>query len=182
MPETPKWGWQDNHPVVNVSYNDAVAYCNWLGEEYEEDFRLPTEAEWEFAARGGNKSRGYEYSGSDYMEHVGWYADNGGGQTHVVGQKKANELGLYDMSGNIWEWCRDWCHENYYGNSLNMNLSGRTWGSFRVLRGGAWYFMAFGCRVASRNYFTPALGSDNYGFRVVLSQLRWIWKALRSQS
>ena len=89
MPEAPSWGWNNIHPMVNVSYNDAVAYCNWLGKTYGGNWRLPTEAEWEYAARGGNKSNGYTYSGSNSLEEVAWFKDNSGDQTYRVGRKKA---------------------------------------------------------------------------------------------
>ena len=170
MPEAPSWGWQDRHPIVNVTYNDAVAYCNWLGEKFGGDWRLPTEAEWEYAARGGNKSNGYTYSGSNDLESVAWFEDNAGGQTNSVGRKKLNELGIYDMSGNVWEWCRDRYVENYYSNSPSSNPRGPSSGSDRVLRGGSWRINAPYCRVAYRNYGTPDYRNDVYGFRVVLSQ------------
>ena len=100
MPDAPQWGWNDKHPMVNVNYNDAVAYCNWLGEEYGGDWRLPTEAQWEFAAKGGNNSKGYTLSGGNDLDELAWYANNAGGKTQSVGLKKPNELGIYDMSGN----------------------------------------------------------------------------------
>jgi formylglycine-generating enzyme required for sulfatase activity len=165
--EAPGFG-IDNHPMVNVNYNDAVAYCNWLGETYGGDWRLPTEAQWEFAARGGIKSKNYTYSGSDDLDEVAWYADNAGGKTQTVGRKKPNELGIYDMSGNVWEWCKDW-----YGNysaTAQTNPKGPTSGSNRVLRGGSWIYSAAYCRVAYRFYNDPAYRYYYYGFRVMLSQ------------
>ena len=170
MPEAPTWGWQDRHPMVKVNYNDAVAYCNWLGEMYGGDWRLPTEAEWEYAARGGNKSAGYTYSGDNNLEQVGWFEDNAGGQTNAVGRKKANELGICDMSGNVWEWCRDWYGEDYYANSPSDNPRGPSSSSIRLLRGGGWNSSAANCRVANRDGNDPSHRNGINGFRVVLFQ------------
>ncbi len=114
MPETPSWGWIDTHPIVNVSYDDAVAYCDWLSDKTGELYRLPTEAEWEYAARGGKQSKGYKYSGGQSIDMTGWYNGNSNKQTQAVAQKRPNELGLYDMSGNVWEWCKDWY--DWYGS------------------------------------------------------------------
>ena len=170
VPDAPSWGINDRHPVVNVNYNDCVAYCNWLGETYGGDWRLPTEAEWEYAARGGNKSLGYTYSGGNDMDQLGWYEDNAAGQTMVVGRKKPNELGLYDMSGNVLEWCKDWYSDSYYASSPANNPKGPTSGSDRVLRGGSWYYSAANCRVANRYCGGPSGRNSFGGFRVVLSQ------------
>jgi len=170
LPSAPEWGINDKHPVVNVNYNDCVAYCNWLGETYGGDWRLPTEAEWEYAARGGNKSLGYTYSGGNDMDQLGWYEDNAAGQTMAVGRKKPNELGLCDMSGNVWEWCKDWYEEGYYAASPANNPKGPTSGSYRVIRGGGWGSSAAGCRVACRTISDPTFRYSRYGFRVVLSQ------------
>jgi sulfatase modifying factor 1 len=169
MPEAPSWGWNDKHPIVSVNYNDAVSYCNWLGEEYGGDWRLPTEAQWEFAARGGTKSQRFTYSGSNDLDEAGWYADNAGGKTQAVGRKKANELGLFDMSGNVWEWCKDWYDKDYYTSSPITNPKGATSGSYRVLRGGSWSYSATTCRVAYRRLSDPAYRINYFGFRVVLS-------------
>lgn len=170
MPYAPSWGWNDKHPMVNVSYNEAVSYCNWLGEKFGGDWRLPTEAEWEYAARGGNNSNGYTYAGGDKLENLGWFADNAGEQTQAVGRKKPNELGLYDMSGNVLEWCSDWYDAGYYATSPATNPKGSSSGKYRVLRGGSLYNDATYCRVANRNSDAPAYRSDDCGFRVVLSQ------------
>jgi formylglycine-generating enzyme required for sulfatase activity len=168
MPDAPSWGWNDKHPMVNVNYNDAVAYCNWLGEEFGGDWRLPTEAQWEFAARGGNNSKGYTYSGGNDLDELAWYADNAGGKTQTAGRKKPNELGIYDMSGNVWEWCKDWYGD--YSSSAQSNPKGPASGSYGVLRGGSWNNAAARCRVAYRFYTCPEYRFDRYGFRVLLSQ------------
>lgn len=166
MPETPFWDWHDNNPIVNVSWHDAVAYCDWLSDKMDGLYRLPTEAEWEYAARGGKKSKGYKYSGGQSLPAVGWSDDN---STQVVASKKPNELGIYDMSGNVWEWCSDWYGAEYYVNSPSSNPRGPSSGSYRVLRGGGWYNGATLCRVAQRRGNPPGGRYDNLGFRVVLS-------------
>ncbi|MFA5298789.1 MAG: formylglycine-generating enzyme family protein [Lutibacter sp.] len=168
MPETPSWGWIDNHPIVNVSWQDAVAYCDWLAEKMNADYRLPTEAEWEYAARGGKLSKGTKYSGSRSIDNAGWYGDNSGSKTHAVATKSPNELGLYDMSGNVWEWCKDWYGD--YSADAQTNPQGTDSEGNRVLRGGGWYNSAAICRVARRNYFGPKYRDYYFGFRVVLPQ------------
>jgi formylglycine-generating enzyme required for sulfatase activity len=168
MPDAPSWGWNDKHPIVNVNFNDANAYCNWLSETTGQNYRLPTEAEWEYAARGGQKSNGYTYSGGNDLEEVGWSSDNAGGQTQAVGRKSPNELGLYDMSGNVWEWCKDWY--GTYAADAQTNPRGPSSGIDRVLRGGSWYYAAAYCRVAFRTYYSPEYRNYRYGFRVVLPQ------------
>jgi len=168
MPDEPSWGWNDKHPMVKVNFNDANAYCNWLSETTGQNYRLPTEAEWEYAARGGQKSSGYTYSGGNDPEEVGWSSDNAGGQTQTVGRKSPNELGLYDMSGNVWEWCKDWNGE--YTSEAQNNPRGPSSGTTRVLRGGSWYIAAAYCRVASRISYSPENRYFDIGFRVVLPQ------------
>ena len=168
MPETPSWGWIDSHPIVNVNHSDAMAYCDWLAEKMDADYRLPTEAEWEYAARGGKLSKGTKYSGGRSLDNAGWYEANSNSKTHTVATKNPNELGIYDMSGNVWEWCKDWYGD--YSASAQTNPKGATSGSGRVLRGGSWYFSAAPCRVAFRYYYDPSDRYDDYGFRVVLSQ------------
>ena len=172
MPEAPSGGWQDSYPIINVTHYDAVAYCNWLGEKFGGDWRLPTEAEWEYAAKGGNKSYGYTYSGSNDLETVGWFANNAGGQTNSVGRKKPNELGIYDMSGNVREWCSDWYRADYYVSSPSSNPRGPSSGSNvqRVVRGGGWGCGPAYCRVANRFSSSPVYRYAGNGFRVVLSQ------------
>ena len=170
MPDAPSWGWNDMHPVVNVNFNDATAYCNWLSETTGKNYRLPTEAEWEYAARGGQKSSLHSYSGSDDFEQVGWSTDNAGGQPQAVGRKQPNELGLHDMSGNAWEWCKDWYSDSYYSSSPLANPRGATSSSSHVLRGGSWRTTTAACGVANRNAYRPGERDESYGFRVVLSE------------
>ncbi|PQJ81855.1 bifunctional serine/threonine-protein kinase/formylglycine-generating enzyme family protein [Polaribacter glomeratus] len=157
----------DQCPVEQVSWNDIQSFLKKLNTATGKRFRLPTEAEWEFAARGGNKSRGYTYSGSNTLSSVGWHSGNSGDKTHAVGQKQRNELGLYDMSGNVWEWCSDWYDENYYSSSSSNNPKGPSSSSYRVIRGGSWRNSASGCRVAYRYGNEPDNRYDSDGFRVV---------------
>jgi formylglycine-generating enzyme required for sulfatase activity len=162
QPDDEGWG-HGNRPVINVSWHDAVAYCKWAGG------RLPTEVEWEYAARGGNKSRGYKYAGSNDIDKVAWQSgDDWGslGSTKPVGQKQPNELGLYDMSGNVWEWCSDWYGENYYKQSPSSNPKGPSSGKYRVLRGGSWYYVSWLCRAANRIRYHPVVRTNHYGFRI----------------
>lgn len=168
MPETPSWGWIDSHPIVNVNYGDAVAYCDWLAEKMDADYRLPTEAEWEYAARGGKQSKGTKYSGGRSLDNAGWYNANSDSKTHSVATKNPNELGIYDMSGNVWEWCKDWYGD--YSATAQTNPKGATSGAYRVLRGGSWLYSAPFCRVASRGGNAPSIRNLNIGFRVALSQ------------
>ena len=131
-------------------------------------FRLPTEAEWEYSARGGNRSKGYKYAGSNNLDEVGWYGDNSDEHTHPVGRKKPNELGLYDMSGNVWEWCQDWYGD--YTDEAQTNPTGPQSGGHRVLRGGSSWFNARYWRVSIRFYDGPGSRDDfDYGLRLVLS-------------
>ncbi len=164
------WDCNEHAPIVNVTYNDAVAYCNWLCATYGGNWRLPSEAEWEYAARGGIRSRGYVYSGSDDLSTVGWFGGNIKGGVVGIGRKQANELGIYDMSGNVWEWCRDWYEPEYYGLSPVLNPHGPASGTRRVLRGGAWDETPLACRVAYRGHRSPEDRRANGGFRVALSK------------
>ena len=159
----------NNLPVEQVSWNDCQTFINRLNSYTGRNFRLPTEAEWEFAARGGNYSRHYKYSGSNYIGDVAWYTDNSGNRTHPVGTKQANELGLYDMSGNVWEWCSDWYGS--YSSYSQSNPTGATSGFGRVERGGNWCGLARYCCSSHRSYYAPGNSFDDLGLRLVLSQL-----------
>lgn len=156
-----------NLPVEKVSWFDCQEFVRKLNQLTGKEFRLPTEAEWEYAARGGKKSRGYKYSGSNDLDDVAWYVGNSGGKTHAVGTKKANELGLYDMTGNVMEWCQDW-YGDYDGGS-QLNPTGPTSGSFRVNRGGGSGFYSENCRVSNRSYSPPSSCSRVLGLRLVLA-------------
>lgn len=157
-----------NHPVIHVSWNDASEYCNWLSRKTGKSYRLPTEAEWEYAARGGNISRGYTYSGSNSLADVAWDNENSDSRTHPVGQKQSNELGLYDMSGNVWEWCNDWYGENYYQSSPASNPKGPLSGSYRVFRGWGSVPQRSYCRPSACCHRNPNGSIIYLGFRLVL--------------
>ena len=169
MGSNPSYFKGDNLPVECVSWNDCQTFINRLNSYTGRNFRLPTEAEWEFAARGGNYSRHYKYSGSNYIGDVAWYDGNSGSRTHPVGTKQANELGLYDMSGNVYEWCSDWYGS--YSSYSQSNPTGATSGSYRVERGGSWYGDARYCRSSDRDDFAPGDSNCYLGLRLVLSQL-----------
>ena len=158
----------DNLPVEMVSWTDCQEFIRKLNSLTGRSFRLPTEAEWEFAARGGNQSNGYKYAGSNSIGSVAWYTDNSGGKTHAVKGKSPNELGLYDMSGNVWEWCSDW--KDSYSSGSQTNPKGPSSGSYRVLRGGGWNYSARRCRVSNRFNIVPDYRFNGYGFRLCLPQ------------
>ena len=158
----------DNLPVENVSWNDCQEFLSKLNSITGKTFRLPTETEWEYAARCGMKSKGCQYSGSKNISDVAWYTDNSGSKTHSVGSKQANELGIYDMSGNVWEWCQD--RYGRYDSSSQVNPTGAISGSDRVIRGGCWYCTARSCRSSCRSYNAPDDRNDNLGLRLVLSE------------
>ena len=157
----------DNLPVEEVSWDDCQDFISKLNRITGKTFRLPTEAEWEYAARGGNKSRGYQYSGSSNLSDVAWYKDNSGSKTHAVGTKQPNELGIYDMCGNVWEWCQDWYGK--YSSSSQVNPTGAASGSSRVNRGGCLINDARDCRSSCRGNNTPG-GRGYLGLRLVLSE------------
>ncbi len=157
----------DDLPVVRVSWNDIQEFLKKLNQLTGKNFRLPSEAEWEYAARGGNKSRGYKYSGSNDINEVAWYTTNSHDKgTTKVGSFAPNELGIYDMSGNVWEWCQDW-YGNYSSTSQS-NPTGPSTGILRVRRGGGWNSGARYCRVSYRYYGTPGYGDIIIGFRLAL--------------
>lgn len=155
----------DDLPVENVSWNDAQEFIKQLNViDPGKNYRLPTEAEWEYAARGGRLSKGYEYAGSNDLNKVGWYCNNSDRKTHSVGQLKPNELGIHDMSGNVCEWCEDWCE--HYPDEAEENYSGPQTGIYCVLRGGSWYLNDYNCRSANRVWDYPDLRVNFFGFRV----------------
>lgn len=177
------------NPVMNISWESAVMYCNWLSKMEGFDrcytikrdslatsvacnfsangYRLPTEAEWEFASKGGTASKGYAFSGSNNPDEVAWYFSNSNGRPHEVGSKKPNELGIYDMSGNVREWCWDLYEKDYYKKSPESNPTGPTVGVRRVYRGGAWNFKLDFLRLTGREFMGPSKNYGNVGFRVV---------------
>ena len=150
-------------PVEQVSWNDIQTFISKLNTASGKNYRLPTEAEWEYAARSGGKSE--KYSGSSDINAVAWYSSNSGSTTHPVGQKQANGLGLYDMSGNVWEWVSDWY--GTYSSSAQTNPTGATSGSYRVFRGGSWYIGATSARASYRAYYPPAFRTYAVGFRLL---------------
>ncbi|GHT19815.1 hypothetical protein AGMMS4957_04940 [Bacteroidia bacterium] len=160
------YGEGDNYPMYNVSYDDIQTFLTKLNQQTGMHYRLPTEAEWEYAAKGGQTTHNYDYSGSNTLGNVAWYSDNSSGTTHEVGQKTANELGIHDMSGNVWEWCSDWYGSNYPSSANNP--TGAASGSSRVFRGGSCYNGATNCRVSFRDGISPSYRRNDIGFRLVL--------------
>ena len=166
MGSNPSYFEGDDLPVEQVSWDDCQEFIRKLNSLTGQNFRLPTEAEWEFACRGGNNSRGYKYSGSNYIDNVAWYDGNSGDKTHPVATKSPNELGIYDMSGNVWEWCADWYGD--YSSGRQTNPKGPYGGSGRVNRGGSWYNFARNCRSSLRYYYFPAYRYYGLGLRLAL--------------
>ncbi len=166
MGSNPSYYSGSQKPVESISWNDCQEFITKLNELTGKNFRLPTEAEWEYAARGGNKSKGYKYSGGNTIGDVAWYTSNSSSRTHDVKTKQANELGIYDMSGNVWEWCQDWYGS--YSSGSQTDPTGPTSGSDRVLRGGGWSDYARSCRVSRRSSSNPAYGYNLNGFRLIL--------------
>ncbi|MCQ2278999.1 MAG: formylglycine-generating enzyme family protein, partial [Bacteroidales bacterium] len=158
----------DDLPIENVSWEDCQEFIRKLNRLTDKKFRLPTEAEWEYASRGGNKSRGYRYAGSNTISDVAWYEGNSSNETHSVASKNANELGLYDMSGNVWEWCQDW--KGDYNRISQTNPTGPYSESLRVVRGGCWYGNARCCRSSLRYGINPSYRYCNIGLRLALSE------------
>lgn len=157
----------DDLPVESVSWDDIQEFLKKLNANNPgKIYRLPTEAEWEYAARGGNVSKGYTFAGSNNLNKVGWYLGNSNGKTHPVGRKKPNELGLYDMSGNVWEWCADWYGD--YPKNAEKDYTGPGGGKTRVLRGGSWNFINDFCHSALRYWYVPNLRYYGFGFRLAM--------------
>lgn len=156
-------------PVGNINWFDAQAYIKWLNSKTGKSYRLPTEAEWEYAAIGGVKSNPTVYVGGTDIDNLGWYFDNAEHKSHTVGQKMANELGIYDMAGNVREWCSDWYAEFYYASSPEFNPKGPDLGRQKVTRGGSWVGNKERMRLTFRSYDFPFDCHNDYGFRLVLS-------------
>ena len=188
MGSNPSYFKGSDRPVEQVSWDDCQKFISKLNALTGKTFRLPTEAEWEYAARGGKKSQGYKYSGSNSLDNVAWYGDNSGDETHLVKTKSPNEIGLYDMSGNVWEWCQDWygdyrasaqtsptrprqtavLRRGDYRASAQTNPTGSSSGFYRVYRGGSWDYYAMNCRVSFRHRLTPDVRCNYLGFRLAL--------------
>ena len=165
MGKNPSWFINGNLPVENVSWNDVHVFLNKLNAMTGKNYRLPTEAEWEFAARGGNHSRGYKFSGDNFLNDVAWYDNNSGAKTHPVGKKLANELGIFDMSGNVSEWCED--RYGSYSQESQFNPTGPKEGYYRVVRGGSFSDYSRRCRVSNHFLDDPDASNIYTGFRIV---------------
>ena len=170
MGSNPSYFKGNRKPVEQVSWNNCKEFVRKLNSLTGQNFRLPTEAQWEFAARGGNSSYGYKYSGSDDIDNVAWHDSNSKDRTHNVGTKSPNELGIYDMSGNVYEWCNDWSDTDSggYGSSPVTNPSGPSSGRCRMYRGGSCDTSAWSCRVSYRFAFTPDFRTKSLGLRLCL--------------
>ena len=168
MGNNPSYFKYDNLPVENVSWDDCHEFTEKLNRMTGKRFRLPTEAEWEFAARGGNKSNHTQYSGSNELNDVAWHGNKNGATTYPIRTKKPNELGIYDMSGNVWEWCQDWYGE--YNESSQPNPAGPSNGFKRIDRGGSCFSIDWHCRLSFRRNCSPAYRSNEQGVRIVLSK------------
>lgn len=170
MDANPSYFNGDNLPVESISWNKIMEFCDLFNNKYDVKARLPFEGEWEYACRAGTTTK--YYWGDQMDESYCWYFRNSKAQTHPVGQKKPNKWGLYDMSGNIWEWCMDWYEKNYYKESSRENPEGPTSGKYRVLRGGSWNYVGHYVRSANRFRNLPELkGRFYYGFRLVIPSL-----------
>ena len=156
-----------NLPVENVSWEDTQVFIGRLNEkERGRVFSLPTEAQWEYACRAGTETKFYIGDSEADLDRAGWHSGNSDGQTHPVGQKEPNGFGLYDMHGNVWEWCQDWYDKNYYRNSPPTDPKGPSSGSYRVLRGGSWFGRGRYLRCADRDWYDPAARLDGLGLRL----------------
>ena len=170
---TAEKGWKTygvgaNYPMYDISWADCQEFISKLNALTGENFRMPTEAEWEYAARGGSKTLGYRYCGGNKVNDVGWNKDNSGSMTHPVASLAPNELGLYDMGGNVWEWCSDWFGS--YQSTPQTNPTGGTSGTYRIVRGGSFYDYASWCRVSARFAIAPETRYFDQGLRLVLSE------------
>lgn len=159
------YGEGETYPMYFVNHTEAMAFCDSLSKRTGKKYTLPTEAQWEYAARGGNKGNHYKYSGSDDIETVAWYEENSDHLSHPVGSKNANELGIFDMSGNVREWCADW-YGSYKAEAAD-NPTGALSGEERVERGGSFGGPGQRCRVSFRRGFKPEYRSPYLGFRIV---------------
>ncbi|RTY86617.1 formylglycine-generating enzyme family protein [Flavobacterium sp. GT3R68] len=187
MPQKPIWDWKENFPINQITWEEAVAYCNWLSKKEKlqpvyskkgpnyvcnfkaNGYRLPTEAEWEYAAKGGKLSNKTPYSGGTNPDKLSWHKTNSNKAPHTVGTKMPNELGLYDMSGNVWEWCWDWYNEDFYKTETKNNPTGPQMGEKRTVRGGSWDSDNKYLRPANRISTYPDKTHEFYGFRVARS-------------
>ncbi|HTO36846.1 MAG TPA: SUMF1/EgtB/PvdO family nonheme iron enzyme [Brumimicrobium sp.] len=171
MPQAPSWGWNPDHPMVNVDWYFAKAYSDWLSMRTGKKYRLPTEAEWEYAARGGKENAIYTYSGSENLDEVGWYLKNTPkASTEPVMTKKPNALGIYDMSGNVWEWCSDWYDQEYYNQEVKINPQGANTGDSKIIRGGSWDDTNEYCALAKKISASLETQWTTIGFRIVLEE------------
>ena len=184
MPAQQVWGINDNYPITNITWNEATTYCNWLSKQdgYKpvytvlgpnivcditaNGYRLPTEAEWEYVAKGGKKSKSNLFSGSNISNEIAWQQNNSEKRPHAVGTKLANELGIYDMSGNVWEWCNDWYNKDYYKNEEGSNPTGPIRGEKKSVRGGSWDSKESYLRTSNRISTAPNTTNEFYGFRL----------------
>jgi formylglycine-generating enzyme required for sulfatase activity len=190
MPKEQSWGWNNDFPITNVTWEQAVEFCNWLSQKQGFDkayskagpryvcnfesngFRLPTEAEWEFAAHGGRKSKGYKYAGANDLELVSWNVENSETRPHAYGSKYANELGIFDMNGNVWEWCWDFYDKNHYkavkdGMVQDPKATGPIRGEKRIVKGGSWDSKSTFCRISNKVATLPGNTYEFYGLRLV---------------
>lgn len=186
MPARPSWGWNDEYPMTNITWTDAIKYCNWLskvnnlkpaytkkGEKYVCDFsadgyRLPSEAEWEYAAKGGNKSQNFTYSGGNDLEMIAWYAQNSRKSPQEIGTKLANELGIHDMSGNVWEWCWNYYSPIHHLVEKRDNPTGPDRGEKRTVRGGSWDSSKLDyLKPSNQLSWNPTSTNEFFGLRIV---------------
>ncbi len=166
MENNPSSNKGEDLPVENVNWKDVQIFIEKFNRLTGKKYRLPTEAEWEFAAKGGNMTEGFKYSGSNKAEDVAWFNHNSKGKTNPIGTKNPNELGIFDMSGNVWEWCNDWYDEFYFQICESNNPTGPSHGTYKVARGGGWHGMADDCMVSRRDFSNPDYRDEALGFRL----------------